>query len=161
MDASGMVCLWLPPFWLCWMYHAVVQERLYATVKYPASVDALARTYGSASGIWYRPSFSRILSGSGALVRYSRVPCLSFLDALARHCVSASGMIPTIRVGLSLTASLFERIRRTFGSSSANRVRSEKLVDPASSICLFQRLSHAGPSSNRKSETANSSVQQA
>jgi hypothetical protein len=97
----------------------------------------------------------------------AKYPACLFFHALALHFVIASGIDfgPSRPFGcqgvLAHTCIVFKRIRRTFGSSSANRVRSEKLVDPASSICLFQRLSHAGPSSNRKSETANSSVQQA
>ena len=39
MDASGLASLWLPPLAAVLMYHAVVQERLDVSVKYPASVN--------------------------------------------------------------------------------------------------------------------------
>ena len=46
-------------------------------------------------------------------------------------------------------------------SSSTDRSQSGYLVDPASSICLSQRLSHASLSTHgRYSETANGSLNQ-
>ena len=77
--------------------------------------------------------------------------------------VSVVIIIPALR-SLARSLARFSRLRSTAGHPSARRSPASSrsyLVDPASSICLSQRLSHACLSTHgRYSETANGSLNQ-